>query len=191
MVGLTAEGLPTLRSDLQKFFAKATGTVSRCMEQEYEAGIPDKPGDKPFPLGINIEKEVEQLEDMKRTLWFLCPEKLRNEYAYGKEPKLVRIVLNHLSTEYRHDVNRMLDIHKIQLQIKGNAVPIGLDVEGYSDEGLPEWKTLRETLLKTAEALGNDSTSTTSTLPTMFTSSHSNNAKHGNGGKGKQCFGFW
>ena len=195
MIELTPDELPTLRSGLQLKFAKATPTVIRSMEQEYEAGIPEKPGAQIFPKGINIEEKVEQLEDRKRTLWFLCPEGIRANYLYGKEPKLVRIVLNHLSSEYRHDVNRMLDIHKVQLQFKGKEVPSGMEIEGYSDEWLPAWKTLRETLLKTAEALRNDSSSSSSpsSLPTMFTASNSNNAKHGKGGSGRQCYacGEW
>ena len=199
MIELTDDKLPTIRSDLQKKFAKATSTVVRRMEQEYEAGIPGKPGDKPFPIGINIEEKVEQLEDRKRTLWFLCPEHIRVTYLYGQESKLVRIVLNHLSSEYRPDVNRMIDLHKIQLKLAGKEVPAGVDVEGYSDEWLPAWKELRDTLLKTAEALGNDkssSSSSSSSLPTMFTTSNSNSrkAKHNGGGSGnRQCYacGEW
>ena len=113
------------------------------MEQEFDAGLPSKPGAVVFPAGIDIEEKIEQLEDRKRTLWFLCPEKLRKKYEYGKDPKLVRIVLTHLSSEYRHDVNRMLDIHKLELKIKGQEVPEGTEVEGYSDEWLPEWRKLR------------------------------------------------
>ena len=163
MIELTQDELPSLRSGLQTKFAKATPSVIRSMEAEYEAGIPDKPGAVVFPKGVDIEAKVEQLEDRKRTLWFLCPEGIRKDYVYGKEPKLVRIVLNHLSCEYRHDVNRMLDIHKLQLQFKDKEVPEGMEIEGYSDEWLPTWKTLRATLLKTAEALRNDSSSSTST----------------------------
>ena len=193
MMELTADELPSLRSGLQTKFAKATPTVIRSMEQEYEAGMPDSPGKPVFPKGIDIEVKVEQLEDRKRTLWFLCPEGIRKDYVYGQEPKLVRIVLNHLSSDYRHDVNRMLDIHKVQLQLQGSKVPEGTEIEGYSDEWLPTWKTLRATLLKTAEAMSNDSSSSSSTLPTMFTTSNSNSnsAKHGKGGR--QCYacGEW
>ena len=157
------------------------------MEQEYEAGLPSKPGAVVFPKGIDIETKIEALEDRRRTLWFLCPEKLREEYVYGKAPKLVRIVLNHLSSEYRHDVNRMLDIHKVQLEVRGQPVPSELEIEGYQDEWLPEWKTLRECLLKTKEALGNDDKQVEA-LPTMFTSSSSTSgqdAKHRR--RGPQC----
>ena len=166
MIEVTPEKLPTIRSDLQKKFAKATPSVIRRMEAEYEAGIPVSPGALPFPVGINIEEKVEQLEDRKRTLWFLCPEGIRETYLYGKEPKLVRIVLNHLSSEYRPDVNRMLDMHKFRLEMDGEEIPAGVEIEGYSDEWLPAWKTLRDTLLKTAGALGNDSSSTSSSTTT-------------------------
>ena len=59
MVELTDDRLPTMRSDLQRKFAKATPTVIRCMEQEYDAGIPDKASAVIFPSGIDIEDELE------------------------------------------------------------------------------------------------------------------------------------
>ena len=57
-----------MRSDLQRKFAKATSTVIRKMEQEYDAGMPEKPGAIIFPAGVDIEEKLEQLEDRKRTL---------------------------------------------------------------------------------------------------------------------------
>ena len=55
--------------------------------------VPEKPGAIIFPAGIDIEEKLEQLEDRKRTLWFLCPERLRESYVYGKDPKLVSMNL--------------------------------------------------------------------------------------------------
>ena len=188
MVELETSALPKLRSGMQYKFAKATPQVVRRMELEYEAGLPDKPGAVVFPEGCDIELKLEKLEDRKRTLWYLCPEALRKDYEFGREPKLVRIVLTHLSSEYRPDVNRMLDMHKLQLQIAGKPVPAGMEIEGYDDEWLPTWKMLRETLLKTSEALGNNAESATAALPTMFTAGSCDTAKHGKGSKGLQCF---
>ena len=69
--------------------------------------------------------------------------------CHGQDKKLVRVTLIHASAEYRPDLNRMLDIHKLRLENAGSAIPEDADIEGYDDAWLPEWKKVRETLLST------------------------------------------
>ena len=61
-------------------------------------------------------------------------------------------------------------------------------IRDYVEERTEGRRKLRETLLKTSEALGNNAESATAALPTMFTAGTSDKAKHVNGGKGLQCF---
>ena len=82
MLELKKDDYPHMRSKMQRKFAKATPATIRRMEQDYEAGLPSKPGAVVFPPGIDIETKIEELEDRKRTLWFLCPESIREGYHY-------------------------------------------------------------------------------------------------------------
>lgn len=170
MAKLEPSSHKNMRADMMKKFAKATANVVRKMEQELDAGLPVSKGGDPFPMGVDIEAKIEALEERQLTLWLLCPTSMRATYVYGQDKKLVRVTLIHASAEYRPDLNRMLDIHKLRLETAGSAIPEDADIEGYDDAWLPDWKKVRETLLSTWETLKLKSVVTdTKTLPSMFT----------------------
>ena len=57
-------------------------------------------------------------------------------------------------------------MHKLKQEIDGVAVPDNMAIESYSDEWLPSWTVIKETLEQTYEALGKDKKKATQ-LPSM------------------------
>ncbi len=63
--------------------------------------MPDKPGGKPFPKGIDIEAKLQILKSESIELTRMCPVGNRGEYEYAKEKTLVKMIIKHLQqTEY-------------------------------------------------------------------------------------------
>ena len=120
-----------------------------------------------FPHGVDIRAKTYALEQARLTLWLICPDHLRSDYYYGKESTLVRVVINHANSDYMPDINRVLSMHKLKCSIAGSAVPDNMAVESYSDEWLPSWSDVKETLEQTYEALSKDKVQRKEALPSM------------------------
>ena len=172
---LTSDKWPDLRALMQREFARATPAKIKQMEQAFTSGLPSTPGAQAFPPGVDIRAKNYALEQARLTLWLICPDHLRPDYYHGKESTLVRIVINHANSDYMPDLNRVLSMHKLKQELDGAAVPDNMAIESYSDEWLPSWTVVKETLEQTYEALGKDKKQTTTMLPSMNISA---NARH-------------
>ena len=153
---LTEDKWPQLRSLMMRKFAKTTPRMVKTMENEYLAGLPPKSGDHPFPRGLDIELKLFNLEQTRLTLWLICPEEQREDYYYGLDSTLVRIILNHVNSDYMPDLNRVLDLHKLDRRQQGMPVPEDASAENYSDEWLPEYDSIKSCLESTYETLKKD-----------------------------------
>ena len=97
---LASENYSQLRKHLVKHYGGASEDV-RQRELHFDAGMPDKPGAKPFPKGIDIEAKLQSLKSESIELTRMCPVGNRGEYEYAKEKTLVKMIIKHLQqTEY-------------------------------------------------------------------------------------------
>ena len=65
MVEVQVEDLPTLRSQLQKKFAKATPALIRRMEQEFDAGLPGIMSKASKALSVRVYGLRNRIEDQE------------------------------------------------------------------------------------------------------------------------------
>ena len=175
---------PALRAIMMRKFAKTTPRQVKAMENEYIAGLPKSAGAAPFPKGIDIEMKLFDLEQHKLTLWLICPEERRDTYYHAKDATLVRIILNHVNSDYMPDLNRVIDLHKVERRRLGLAVPADAAAENYDDEWLPDYEVIKTCLEATYETLQKDSTVGKQSLPTMGMAEHGGR----NGRKGQACW---
>ncbi len=54
----------------------------RRREKIVDAGMPDKPGAKAFPKGVNMEDKLDRLKAEWVQLTLMCPAEHRAEYEY-------------------------------------------------------------------------------------------------------------
>jgi hypothetical protein len=59
-------------------------------ELHFDEGMPDKPGEKAFPKGIDIEAKLQKLKSEWIELTQMCPVDNRGEYEYAKEKTLAK-----------------------------------------------------------------------------------------------------
>ena len=86
-------------------FGPERPTLVRAREEAYEACMVEYPGAPGFPKSVNMENKLRTLQAERGKLLKLCKRDLRGTYEYGKETKLVKIVIRHLrATEY-HEVS--------------------------------------------------------------------------------------
>ena len=157
---------------MMRKFAKTTPRQVKTMENEYIAGLPQSPGSHLFPRGLDMELKLYELEQHKLMLWLICPEERRESYYYSQDSTLVRIILNHVNSDYMSDINRVLDLHKIELRRTGKEVPADAAAENYDDSWLPDYETIKACLEATYETLRKESSNGKTELPSMALAEH-------------------
>jgi hypothetical protein len=81
----------------------------------------------------------------------MCDVSRRATYTYAQETKLVRIVIDHIGPDYKHCIQRVLDMVKVQKLIQSSQEAGILDINNvpdshersFSDDWLPSWKLLQ------------------------------------------------
>ena len=148
--------LRDIRKHLYKQFGSGSGSNIHEKELEYDRGMAEK-GKAAFPLGCDMGEKLRQLES--RRLYFSrmagTAEK-RRTYLYCQEPKLVRIVLEHVNKQdYGECLKRVLEKVKVSKLVKNlmdggdpddEDAPDNHD-RSFSDDWLPSWKMLKAALL--------------------------------------------
>lgn len=164
---LGMKNAPQLKSHLHKQFGGA-GDDIRAREENLEAGLPEAKGAVAFPPGVNMENKLRTLQAERIALLKMCSQDKRSTYEYGKESKLVKIVLRHLrQTEYRECVDKLLQEVKIRKEFEsklpvlnqetgvlelpeaGSAISLSedWDFRNFSDDWLPNWMELKSKLV--------------------------------------------
>ena len=120
---LPRDKAPSLRKYLMKKYGGASADVRR-REKIFDAGMPDKPGAKAFPKGINMEDKLDRLKAEWVQLTLMCPAEHRAEYEYAKESYLVKMVVKHITnTEYYPAYEQLLnkiEVARIAKRAVGN-----------------------------------------------------------------------
>ena len=156
---LAPDNYAHLRRHLIKHYGGASEDV-RQRELHFDAGMPDKPGGKPFPKGIDIEAKLQSLKSESVELTRMCPLENRGEYEYAKEKTLVKMIIKHLQqTEYAKTIKELLQEMKVERMVKrrieggGNANdPDEVDIDdwehrNYKDSWLPSFERLKTKLI--------------------------------------------
>jgi hypothetical protein len=114
-----------------------------------------EPGQHAFHKNCDMCAKLRQLEG--RRLYFLkmCDVNRRATYTYAQETKLVRIVIDHTGPDYKHCIQRVLDMVKVQKLIQSSQGAGILDINAvldshersFSDDWLPSWKLLQASLI--------------------------------------------
>ena len=126
----------------------------------FDAGMPDKPGGKPFPKGIDIEAKLQSLKSESVELTRMCPVENRGEYEYAKEKTLVKMIIKHLQqTEYARTIRELLQEMKVERMVQrrieggGNANDVDeVDIDdwehrNYKDSWLQSFERLKTKLI--------------------------------------------
>ena len=147
-----------IRLHLYKQFGAGSGGDIHSQELDYEKGMPDANGIA-FKPGADITVKLRQLEGSKIYFWKMCDPAKRKKYVFCQEPKLVRIVLEHVNEDYRTCVDRLLDYVKVQKLVsktaKKSASPtaaVDADLStaldrSFNDDWLPSWASLQACLI--------------------------------------------
>jgi hypothetical protein len=163
-----------------------------------------KPG---FPAGVDMEEKLRTLQGERIALWKMCKPSKRDEYEYGKESKLVKIVLKGLrNTDYQEAIDSLLQEIKMKrnfdsrlpvlnlltgalelpTQVEENTINDDWDYRNYSDDWLPAWEDLKSKLISVYKAKkfasGASEVEGSKKLPMMFTPGFGSSPK-------VQCFG--
>ena len=89
-----------IRQHLYDQFGSGSGSDIHTQELEYEKGLPDGNG-VAFKPGADITAKLRLLEGRRIYFWKMCePSKIKS-YVFCHEPKLVRIVLEHINEDYK------------------------------------------------------------------------------------------
>ena len=168
------DNAPEIRRHLHKQFGGAGDDV-RAREEAYEACMVEYPGAPGFPKNVNMENKLRMLQAERGKLLKLCKRDLRDTYEYGKETKLVKIVIRHLrGTEYHEVVEKLLQEVKIRKEVEarlpvrnpatgdlempppisGDELTDDWDFRNFSDEWLPSWIQLKSKLVSHWKAKG-------------------------------------
>ena len=115
-----------LRAHLYKEFGAGTSGNIHTKEGEYDAGLPEK-GQIAFPSGVDMRSKLRQLKDRQQLFWRMCAPELRPSYPYCQEPKLIRIVLEHVdyNPDYKECVARMLNSVSLRKEIANDIFAAG------------------------------------------------------------------
>ena len=107
-----------------KKYGGASADVRR-REKIFDAGMPEKPGAKAFPKGVNMEDKLDRLKAEWVQLTLMCPAEHRAEYEYAKESYLVKMVVKHITnTEYYPAYEQLLnkiEVARIAKRAVGNG----------------------------------------------------------------------
>jgi hypothetical protein len=161
---LTVEDLaPDNYCQLRKHLVKHYGGASEDVKQRelhFDEGMPDKPGGKAFPKGIDIEAKLQKLKSEWIELTQMCPVDNRGEYEYAKEKTLVKMVMKHIQiTEYAKTLTVLLQEMKVERMVKRRFENGGnldesdeVDIDdwehrNYKDTWLPSFERLKSKLI--------------------------------------------
>ena len=180
---LPRDKAPSLRKYLMKKYGGASADVRR-REKIFDAGMPDKPGAKAFPKGINMEDKLDRLKAEWVQLTLMCPAEHRAEYEYAKESYLVKMVVKHITnTEYYPAYEQLLnkiEVARIAKRAVGNDNLLDaeeIDREdweqrNYQDGWLPSFDALYSKLVdfwkeKTYGSRSDEGAEKSQSLPSM------------------------
>jgi len=193
VANLGMEKAHKLRHHLMRQFGGA-GEDLQARQEHFEAGMPKSPGMAAFPEGIDIPDKLRQLEAERYELWNLCPAKQRDEYEYGMESTLVKIVLRHLRhTSFQETVKSLLQEIKMKQDMLAAIpkwdpatstfkIPDDADSKRNTDDWdyrnfhidwLPSWEALKSKLVSVHKErsfvpAGTRKSGGAQKLPTMF-----------------------
>lgn len=167
---LSIDDAARLRKHLVKHFGGASEDVKE-RELLFDEGLPDKPGGKAFPKGVDIEVKLRQIKSEWIELTRMCPVEDRSTYEYAKERTMVKVIMKHIQqTEYARPLKELLQEMKVERMVKrkiegggeqGDVDEIDIDDwehRNYKDSWLPSFERLRTKLIshyKERKYLGN------------------------------------
>ena len=123
-----------IRQHLYKQFGSGSGGDIHTKEAEYEAGLPEH-GKAAFPPNVDMKEKLRKLETRRRYFFNMCKPEKRKTYVFCWESKLVRIVLDHVNSDYKGCVARLLDKVQLQKQIKKVQEDSRAAADGGSEDG--------------------------------------------------------
>ena len=167
---LSIDDAARLRKHLIKHFGGASEDVKE-RELLFDEGLPDKPGGKAFPKGVDIEVKLRQIKSEWIELTRMCPVEDRSTYEHAKERTMVKVIMKHIQqTEYARPLKELLQEMKVERMVKrkiegggeqGDVDEIDIDDwehRNYKDSWLPSFERLRTKLIshyKERKYLGN------------------------------------
>ena len=165
-----------LRKHLFQQFGSGTSGDIHTKEAEYDAGLPEK-GQKAFPMGVNMKEKLRKLHAMKMLFWNMCDPAKRAAYPYCQDEKLIRIVLEHVNSDYKECISRLTlevslrkEIKKAKL-IRPNVEEEGKDdglstqERSFDNDWLPSWTALKSALIDEYVKLQKSKPSSSTRLP--------------------------
>ena len=149
-------------------FITTDPTQIRMIETFLDNGLMKTNISAGFLVNMDMNKRLNDMEEHLKGLKNKCPEEMRHCYAYSKTQQLVKILHKHVHPAFRPDFNALMKAHKEVLWQKGIAIPSTINIDAYTDEYLPEYTEVRQTLLQTFHQLRPNHT-TSDVLPLMIT----------------------
>jgi hypothetical protein len=132
-----------MRKHMFERFGSEKPEVLQERVRKYLLGIPDKNG-LAFPPKVNMPDKLAQLEEERGYLLRMCSKDKHKDYDEGKETTLVRMILNHLPSEYDDAVQNVCNLMKVREMIKSNITNIDDAIKiNYDTSWLPPYKELR------------------------------------------------
>ena len=142
------KGFDEIRSEALVVFGGATKAQIEIWEREYDAGLPERVGAAAIPIGCDMRKKLDSLEQRRDLFNNVCPKDKVATYEYANNPKLVKNVIRH-AIFFRTEIRELLNDAKLRAEIAGVEVPAEFSTADFSDEWLPTWKKLRDKLIST------------------------------------------
>ena len=120
------------------------------------AGMPDTEGGEAFPVCCDMVKKLNQLESEKTYFTRACPEPLRAGYKYCHTKTLVKVIMEHIPSEYDEAVNSVQATLKMKRMAEGdpsagNTTQQDLIFQNFSEDWTPPYVDLRTALLEAYE----------------------------------------
>ena len=130
-------------------FITTDPTQIRMIETFLDSGMVKTNISAGFPENMDMNKRLNDMEELLKGLKNICPEEMRHCYPYSKTQQLVKILHKHVHPAYRPDFNALMRAHKEALRLKGTVIPSTINIDAYTDEYLPEYTDVRQMLLQT------------------------------------------
>jgi hypothetical protein len=113
---LQAQGVEKTMEMRKHFFERFGSGQPQVLQERvriYLLGMPDKHG-VAFASRVNMPEKLDQLEEERNYLLRMCPKDKHKDYDEGKETTLVRLILNTLPAECRHEANQAYPLAAMQ-----------------------------------------------------------------------------
>ncbi len=136
-----------MRKHMFERFGSGQPEVLQERVRKYLLGMPDKNG-LAFSPKVNMPDKLAQLEEERDYLLRMCPKDKHKDYDEGKETTLVRLILNHLPSEYDDAVQNVCNLMRIREMIKSGNLENITNIDdaikiNYDTSWLPRYKELR------------------------------------------------